>query len=535
MIVVLVSLFITNQVAATYRHSLRTQQQWISEIAAVVELKIIAFEVIELSSNAFDIADDDTEALKEHERMLNEAIKTFGRHYAHVNRIMQAHLQASANLSLETRERIEQVHLELEVAGKAMADVQLNVWAMLDRLYAGDYKKATSYLGSIDRSYGSVLRGIHNMRNLLRSTQTDIFATDLHEADEWSNVEYAMYMFVLLMVIGATYYGRQLGRQLSASAKEREQYVQTIEASERKFRLQAAILSKASDAVVVTDINGIITFWNKGAERLYGWTDKDVLGKSTTHELYCDWAAYLAIREALISEKDFQNEELRWSRDGKDLVIERSWILVRDEQGEPHSIFTIDTDITARKEAEEKIYHLAFYDQLTGVPNRQLLQERVQQAIMLSRRSQQKNALLFIDLDNFKKLNDTQGHAMGDLLLMEVANRLTACVRESDTVARFGGDEFVVVVNELSRDEQDAAARVRIVGDKILEALGRPYQVGKLTHHSTPSIGIVLFDGVTGDVENLIKWADMAMYSAKAAGRNSIRFYDSGMPSPIKI
>lgn len=534
LIVVLASLFITHQVATTYRHSLKNQQQWASEIAAVAELKIIAFEVVELSSNAFEIADADTEALQEHERMLNDAINTFDRHHAHVDRLMQARLKAAAQLPPDAREGLEQAHTDLEVAGEIMAAVKHDVFAMLDLLYAGDYRKATSYLGSIDRRYGSVLRLIHNMRNLLRSAQTDVFVADLQEADQWGNVENAMYVFVLLMVINAIYYGRQLGRKLSASAREREQYLQAIEASERKYRLQAAILDTANDAIVVTDINGIITFWNKGAEKFYGWTEKEVLGKPVTAEFYCDWTAYVATREELISKEDIHNEQIRWSRDGKELVIDRSWILVRDEQGKPHSVFTIDTDITARKEAEKKIYHLAFYDQLTGIPNRQLLQDRLQQAIMLSRRSMQKNALMFIDLDNFKNLNDTHGHAMGDLLLKEVANRLKACVRECDTVARFGGDEFVVVVNELSRNEEDAAGRVRVVGDKILQVLGHPYQVGELTHHSTPSIGVVLFDGVTGSIEDLIKWADLAMYKAKAAGRNGVHFYDSAMQTAIK-
>jgi diguanylate cyclase (GGDEF)-like protein len=177
---------------------------------------------------------------------------------------------------------------------------------------------------------------------------------------------------------------------------------------------------------------------------------------------------------------------------------------------------------------------LAFFDQLTGVPNRTLLLDRLKQSVAGGSRSGSCGALLFIDLDHFKTLNDTLGHAMGDLLLQQVAQRLAYCVREGDTVARLSGDEFVVILEGLGADEIDAAASAKIVAEKILDALSQPYPLGDVAYRSTASVGITLFsvDPITPD--ELMMQADLAMYRSKAAGRNTIHFFDSHMESEIK-
>ena len=186
-----------------------------------------------------------------------------------------------------------------------------------------------------------------------------------------------------------------------------------------------------------------------------------------------------------------------------------------------------------RKSAEEEIQSLAFYDHLTGLPNRRLLLDRLRQALASSARNGREGALLFIDLDNFKTLNDTLGHDIGDLLLKQVAERLSACVREGDTVARLGGDEFVVIVEDLSEQDIDAAAQVEAIGEKIMLSLGRLYQLAAHEHHSTPSIGVTMFSDHERDVEELLKQADIAMYQAKKSGRNTLRFFDSNMQNVI--
>lgn len=204
-----------------------------------------------------------------------------------------------------------------------------------------------------------------------------------------------------------------------------------------------------------------------------------------------------------------------------------------DAAGQTAGYVCACTDITASKLAEQEIQRLAFYDALTGLPNRRLLLNRLAQILSTSARSGQGGAMLFLDLDNFKTLNDTQGHAKGDLLLHQVAHRLKSCVRECDTVARLGGDEFVVVLVNLSTSPQAAAQQAEAVGDKVRHCLSQPYCLGGTEHHSTTSIGITLFDQTRDTSVELMKRADMAMYQAKAAGRNTLRFFDPEMQAVV--
>lgn len=182
-----------------------------------------------------------------------------------------------------------------------------------------------------------------------------------------------------------------------------------------------------------------------------------------------------------------------------------------------------------RRLAEEMATNLALYDPLTQLPNRRMLMDRLAQALISSERSRRRGALLLIDLDNFKTINDTLGHDQGDLLLQQVGQRLKSCVRVGDIVARLGGDEFVVILELLSDIPEVAASQTELVGSKILAALGQPYQLTGSSNRSTPSIGITLFVGQQNTVDELLKQADLAMYQAKAAGRNALRFFDQTM------
>lgn len=186
-------------------------------------------------------------------------------------------------------------------------------------------------------------------------------------------------------------------------------------------------------------------------------------------------------------------------------------------------------------EREEEIKRLAFYDVLTSLPNRRLLMDRLHHALVMSRRSGRRGALLFLDLDHFKMLNDTLGHSMGDLLLKQVAERLKQCVRESDTVARLGGDEFVVMLEDLSEERAMAAQEVEQITNLILERLNVPYQLGELEYISTPSIGAAMFGEHGESHDELLKHADIAMYQAKKSGRNVVRMFDFDMRADVPI
>jgi diguanylate cyclase (GGDEF)-like protein/PAS domain S-box-containing protein len=197
--------------------------------------------------------------------------------------------------------------------------------------------------------------------------------------------------------------------------------------------------------------------------------------------------------------------------------------------GEEERFIAIARDVTETKMAQEAIRHLAFHDSLTGLPNRRMLTDRLQRALAASRRNEQYGALMFLDLDLFKELNDTHGHDVGDLLLMEVGQRLVQSVRAVDTVARLGGDEFVVLIEELSTEEDASRMHASIVGQKILAGLNDPYRLGDVEHVSTPSIGVALFGPSTPEHHDVLKQADTAMYRAKSSGRNMLKFFEENM------
>ncbi|HSV51438.1 MAG TPA: EAL domain-containing protein [Burkholderiaceae bacterium] len=303
--------------------------------------------------------------------------------------------------------------------------------------------------------------------------------------------------------------------------------------ADARIRDQASLLDKAQDAILVRSIDHRILYWNKSAERLYGWASDEVLGHSVLPLLYRDLSAFLAACATTVKHGEWNGEIVQHCRDGRELVVEGRWTLVRNEHGEPQSILAINTDISQRKANELQIQKLAFFDPLTTLPNRMLLMDRLQHALMASARSGRGGALLFIDLDNFKTLNDTLGHDKGDLLLQQVAQRLTACVREADTVARLGGDEFVVMLEELSESEREVAVQARVVGEKILAALSMPYVLAGYEHQSTSSIGVAPFSEQHQSVGELLKQADLAMYQSKSAGRNTLRFFDPGMQAVV--
>ena len=239
------------------------------------------------------------------------------------------------------------------------------------------------------------------------------------------------------------------------------------------------------------------------------------------------WAAHRAALQAHEVFHDFEMQRCR--SDGSLMWVSISGAPIFDSMGVFVGYRGTGREISARKQAEADIERLAFFDSLTGLPNRRLLIDRLTHAVAASGRHGSYGALLFIDLDNFKILNDTRGHHMGDELLKQVASRLTDCVRTIDTVARLGGDEFVVMLEELGATELEAGAQAESVGKKVLASLNRHFELGGQQHHSSPSIGVTLFFDRQQSVDELLQRADLAMYQSKAAGRNTLRFFDPVM------
>lgn len=288
---------------------------------------------------------------------------------------------------------------------------------------------------------------------------------------------------------------------------------------------QASMLEQTRDAIVVRDMDQKITFWNKGAEALYGWSSHEVMGKPIQEVLKHDELALNKALEVLLDTGEWAGEVNEQHKDGNKIVVEGHWTLLNDNEGNPKSIFATKTDVTQRKLEEEKIQLLAFYDPLTSLPNRRLMIDRLEKAIASKKRDKQYGAVLFIDLDNFKKLNDTQGHDKGDLLLKEVSKRLVESVRESDTVSRFGGDEFVIFVDNLTEEAELAKSVTIQIAENILIALNNPFDFNGYQHYSTPSIGIALVSQETKTTGQVLKNADAAMYQSKTTGRNKLTFF----------
>ena len=306
--------------------------------------------------------------------------------------------------------------------------------------------------------------------------------------------------------------------------------------ADARIREQASLLDNAQDAIVVSGPDHRVRFWNKGAERLYGFSADEAIGLATQDLLYANADAFLTAADKLMKHGEWTGELVQRRKDGTLLTAECRWTRVKDEVTQSPSILAINTDISERKAAAREIEKLAFYDQLTGLPNRQLLVERVRHSQARIARSGLIGAVLFIDLDNFKTLNDTLGHAMGDRLLQVVSARLLECVREHDTVARFGGDEFVISLIDLDADAEAARCKAILVGDKILETMRLPIRLGEShDHHGSCSIGITLLDKGEDTIDDLLKRADLAMYRAKASGRNTLQVFAPDMQVAVNV
>jgi len=311
-----------------------------------------------------------------------------------------------------------------------------------------------------------------------------------------------------------------LGAVLRVFATRAAAEMERLDAAGR-MQEQAALLDHAREAITVLGMDLVLRFWNCGAASMYGMPASEAMGKSVL-SCYRDEDVPRAALAAVLADGEWRGESEQLRRDGGILTVDESWTLVRGAEGSPDVILKVGSDVTEKRATEEQIRRLAYYDTLTGLPNRRLLMDRLAQLRLRQVRQGRCGALLFIDMDNFKRLNDEHGHDAGDEFLRQTAGRLTACVRANDTVARLGGDEFVVLLDGLDTDPQTASQQAYAVGANIVGAFRQPVAIGAIVHRSTASVGVVVVCDDREPVDELLRRADQAMYQAKNGGRDGV-------------
>jgi diguanylate cyclase (GGDEF)-like protein/PAS domain S-box-containing protein len=325
---------------------------------------------------------------------------------------------------------------------------------------------------------------------------------------------------------------RRRTRELEDARQDTEKITRALRESENHHRL---LVENSPVSIHQIGMDGRITSMNRSGLLMLGLKEEGEVQGSLFLSLV-DAADRERIGEELA--KAYAGETSHFEFMGSGLrgqIYTSCFVPIKNKDGSVKNLMGITEDITERKNAEEQVRKFAFYDSLTQLPNRRLLNDRLGQAMAVSKRSGRYGALMFLDLDNFKSLNDAHGHDLGDLLLIEVAQRLSRAVREMDTVARLGGDEFVVMLSELDEDHKLSVEKAGIVAEKIRAALAEPYLLTReredeaeitVEHRCTTSIGVVLFINHDANQEDILKWADMAMYQAKEGGRNRFRFFE---------
>jgi diguanylate cyclase (GGDEF)-like protein/PAS domain S-box-containing protein len=342
-------------------------------------------------------------------------------------------------------------------------------------------------------------------------------------------------MFIVVMIL----IGRENYYTLADSIRmkiEQEELNTSLQRLTSDLTQQNAVLSErtelldnAQDAIYVLDMSTHVLYWNMGAERMFGWSEKEVIGREIGD-------VFPESRERIRLACEQTCENGRWSgeiskrdKSASELTVASRCTRVETPGMQPGSIFVINTDVTEQKVSRARIHRLAYFDEVTGLPNRVLLRERLQNALQTSRVSGLTGALFFIDMDDFKTLNDTAGHDVGDLLLEQIAVRLTTAVPANDCVARLGGDEFVVMVEDLGTDLEAAGRRAQFVGRQILVALRQVYHLHDYDYECTASVGVTLIGNDSDQLDDLLKRADMAMYRSKEQGRNRVCIFDPAM------
>jgi len=428
------------------------------------------------------------------------------------------------------RQALRQSEAQLRAITEAVPDLTL----VLDE--DGRYLKIKSPDNRLLYAGGQALLG-RRLHDVLPLSQADLFMQFIARtlaSEEPQSLEYGMQT----PAGHRTFEAR--ARRLDALIEGRRAVVLMARDITERVALEldkriASIAFESQQGMLITDAKTHILKVNRAFTQITGYSAEDVVGQPTRMlGSGRQGPAFYQELWATLMETGVWEGEI-WNR-RKNGEVFPEWLTisaVRDEQGRVTNYVASLTDISERKSAEQKIQHLAFYDPLTGLPNRRLLRDRLQQAMIQCDRKGQYAALVFLDLDDFKNVNDLYGHQVGDELLCQVAERLRSNLRELDTVARLGGDEFVILLEGLELYAEEAAAQVEHIGSGLLLALRQPYEVNGQRFHNSASLGVVLFNDELQTVDELMQRADLSMYSSKAAGKNALSFYDPQMQAAV--
>jgi diguanylate cyclase (GGDEF)-like protein/PAS domain S-box-containing protein len=334
-------------------------------------------------------------------------------------------------------------------------------------------------------------------------------------------------IFLIGMIISALNFHRVIRTSLhlrfakqELEAEIAQRYLAEEQLSQEKDRLQTTLHS-IGEGLVLIDAHARIEYLNPAAEELCGWSYQHALHRPADEVFESvdnqNRRITTAMEDSLQTTNQIRKQSVLFCKAGKKHIVEELATPLYDRNRKPVGVVSVFRDVTESQQKTEELVHAADHDALTGLPNRNLLKDRTRQAIARAQRKHESFALLFLDLDRFKEVNDSMGHASGDALLLDVAKRLTGCVREEDTIARLGGDEFVVLLNGPAQKKE-----VKAVAEKIRHTLREPYQLGAQSTSISVSIGSSLYPGDGQDTESLLVHADAAMYRAKQQGRDQL-------------
>jgi len=300
-----------------------------------------------------------------------------------------------------------------------------------------------------------------------------------------------------------------------------------------KLKEQSSLLDKATDAIFVPDLSQKITYWNNSAFELFGWSEKEVMGKTIDHLINVNSDELKAANDCLSEFGEWRGELQKIKKSGEIIIVDAHWTLVNDDSGRPISTLVVNTDITQRKAVENRIKYIAYHDELTALPNRVSLMNHLETITQNANTSNSFSmTVMILDIDDFKKLNDTFGHFMGDLLLQEVARRLKACLMGNNFLARFGGDEYVLVLHDRSENFHLLKQFTELVAKNVLAAIHEPFNLENYEYFSSTSIGVSIVErGIIPS--DLIKQADLALTEAKKTGKNKIQYFDENLQNQL--